>query len=182
MREACKSFLDSIIIELCLPGPTYPKPILYQILHQSIEESPKEAKRFPQALWDAVGDLSVSLSQCAICRAFEKNVRTRSLLNSSRFSTGHCWDQKARPGNSSRAICLSSTKNGLMLSYILRRLQTCLGTSRISYFRWTKQRRPQSWKTCGNTLTWYVLCHPDRVVTIQPDFEHHIRIIKLLQA
>jgi hypothetical protein len=62
VREACKSFLDSIIIELCFPGASYPRHILFQILHDSIEESPKEAKRFPQTLWDAVGDLSVSIS------------------------------------------------------------------------------------------------------------------------
>jgi hypothetical protein len=62
LRDACKSFLDSIIIELCFPRAPYPKQILYQILHDAVEESPKEAKRFPQTLWDAVGDLSVSLT------------------------------------------------------------------------------------------------------------------------
>lgn len=30
------------------------------ILQEAIEESPRDARRFPQALWDAVGDLSVS--------------------------------------------------------------------------------------------------------------------------
>jgi hypothetical protein len=37
IREACRSFLDSI------------------------EESPKDAKRFPQTLWSAIGDLSVNI-------------------------------------------------------------------------------------------------------------------------
>lgn len=60
LRDACKSFLDSIIIELCFPRAPYPKQILYQILHDAVDESPREAKRFPQMLWDAVGDLSVS--------------------------------------------------------------------------------------------------------------------------
>jgi hypothetical protein len=60
VREACRSFLDSIVIELCFPGASYPKHTLYQILHDSIEESPKDAKRFPQTLWNAVGDLSVN--------------------------------------------------------------------------------------------------------------------------
>ncbi|KAF5389386.1 hypothetical protein D9757_004247 [Collybiopsis confluens] len=60
-RRACSSFLDSIIIELCFPRAPYPKAILYQILHDAIEESPREARRFPQALWDAVGDLSVAV-------------------------------------------------------------------------------------------------------------------------
>ncbi|KAG6885905.1 hypothetical protein C0993_007923 [Termitomyces sp. T159_Od127] len=61
LREACLSFLDTIIIELCFPKPPYPKDILYQILRDAIAESPKEGKRFPQELWDAVGDLSVSI-------------------------------------------------------------------------------------------------------------------------
>jgi len=61
LRDACISFLDSIIIELCFPRAPYPKAVLYQILRDAVEESPKEAKRFPQALWDAVGDLSASL-------------------------------------------------------------------------------------------------------------------------
>jgi hypothetical protein len=60
LREACISFLDSIIIELCFPRAPYPNAVLYQILRDAVEESPKEAKRFPQALWDAVGDLSAS--------------------------------------------------------------------------------------------------------------------------
>ena len=66
LRDACKSFLDSIVIELCFPRAPYPKPILFQILHDAVEESPREAKRFPQQLWDAVGDLSVSLSCAAV--------------------------------------------------------------------------------------------------------------------
>jgi len=60
LREACVSFLDSIVIELCFPRAPYPKVILYQVLRDAVNESPKEAKRFPQALWDAVGDLSAS--------------------------------------------------------------------------------------------------------------------------
>ncbi|KAG7098800.1 hypothetical protein E1B28_000705 [Marasmius oreades] len=58
-REACRSFLDCIIIELCFPNGTYPQNVLYAILHEAVKEAPKEARRFPQALWDAVGDLAV---------------------------------------------------------------------------------------------------------------------------
>ncbi|TRM69506.1 hypothetical protein BD626DRAFT_533140 [Schizophyllum amplum] len=58
LREAGRSFLDSIIIELAFPESIYPKSILYNILHDAVEEAPREAKRFPQALWDSVGDLS----------------------------------------------------------------------------------------------------------------------------
>ncbi|KAH8107794.1 hypothetical protein BXZ70DRAFT_997460 [Cristinia sonorae] len=53
-----KSFLDSIIIELCLPDPKFPRHILYMLLQEALEESPRDAKRFQQTLWDAVGDLS----------------------------------------------------------------------------------------------------------------------------
>lgn len=61
LKDACKSFLDSIIIELCFPRVPYPKRILYHILHDAVDESPREAKKFPQSMWDAIGDLSVSL-------------------------------------------------------------------------------------------------------------------------
>lgn len=64
LKDACKSFLDSIIVELCFPRAPYPKRILYHILHDAVDESPREAKRFPQSMWDAVGDLSVSLYLC----------------------------------------------------------------------------------------------------------------------
>lgn len=33
--------------------------VLFKVLSGAIDEAPKEAKRFPQAMWDAVGDLSV---------------------------------------------------------------------------------------------------------------------------
>lgn len=59
LKKMHKSFLDSIIIELCLPNPPTPKHILFQILHEAVAEAPKEAKRFPQPLWDAVGDFAV---------------------------------------------------------------------------------------------------------------------------
>ncbi|KIM69786.1 hypothetical protein SCLCIDRAFT_1208320 [Scleroderma citrinum Foug A] len=61
LKDACKSFMDSIIIELCFPGAPYPKRILFQVLHDAVDECPREAKRFPQKMWDAVGDLSVTL-------------------------------------------------------------------------------------------------------------------------
>ncbi|GBE81159.1 hypothetical protein SCP_0308850 [Sparassis crispa] len=59
LKAVHKSFLDSIIVELCLPESAIPRQVLYQILHEAIEESPRDAKLFPQAVWDAVGDLSV---------------------------------------------------------------------------------------------------------------------------
>jgi hypothetical protein len=60
LKAAGKSFIDSIILELAFPRAPYPMTVLYQILREAVDESPKEAKRFPQALWDAVGDLSVA--------------------------------------------------------------------------------------------------------------------------
>ncbi|KAF7980729.1 hypothetical protein HWV62_36739 [Athelia sp. TMB] len=61
LKAACKSFLDSIVLELAFPEAPYPTAVLYQILHEAADESPRETKRFPQELWDAVGDLSVTV-------------------------------------------------------------------------------------------------------------------------
>ncbi|KZT72233.1 hypothetical protein DAEQUDRAFT_723437 [Daedalea quercina L-15889] len=59
LKSVHKSFIDSLIVELCLPQSPIPRQILLQILHEAITESPREAKKFPQAVWDAMGDLSV---------------------------------------------------------------------------------------------------------------------------
>ncbi|KDQ57640.1 hypothetical protein JAAARDRAFT_35330 [Jaapia argillacea MUCL 33604] len=61
LRAAYRSFLDSIIIELARPQSEFPRHILYSILRDAVDESPREAKRFPQLLWDAVGDLSFAV-------------------------------------------------------------------------------------------------------------------------
>jgi len=61
LKAMHKSFLDSIVVELCLPNSKYSKQILLQLLDEAATESPKETKRFPQALWDAVGDFSVGV-------------------------------------------------------------------------------------------------------------------------
>ncbi|KAH9942511.1 uncharacterized protein BXZ73DRAFT_88059 [Epithele typhae] len=58
LKTVHKSFLDSIVVELCLPNSPIPRPVLYQLLSETVEESPKETKQFSQAVWDAVGDLS----------------------------------------------------------------------------------------------------------------------------
>ncbi|KAJ7902148.1 hypothetical protein B0H14DRAFT_1271645 [Mycena olivaceomarginata] len=69
LKDAGKSFLDSIILELCFPRAPYPMTVLYEILREAVDESPKDAKRFPQALWDAVGDLSESVQLQALLEA-----------------------------------------------------------------------------------------------------------------
>lgn len=61
IRDAYRSFLDSIIIELALPSSQAPKRVLFMILHEAVDEAPREARRFPQQVWDAFGDLSVGL-------------------------------------------------------------------------------------------------------------------------
>ncbi|KDQ27753.1 hypothetical protein PLEOSDRAFT_1024380, partial [Pleurotus ostreatus PC15] len=61
IKDACKSFIDSIVIELCFPEGPYPTGVLFQLLHDAVEEAPHHAKRFPQALWDSVGDLAISV-------------------------------------------------------------------------------------------------------------------------
>ena len=62
LKAMHKSFLDSIVVELCLPNSKYSKQIILQLLDEATTESRKDRKRFPQALWDAVGDLSVGIS------------------------------------------------------------------------------------------------------------------------
>ena len=59
LREACLSFTDSIIVELCFPRPSFPRDILFSLLRDAVEETPKETRRFPQVFWDAIGDFSV---------------------------------------------------------------------------------------------------------------------------
>jgi hypothetical protein len=61
LRDAYKSYVGSIVIELCLPNSKYPKYILARILEDATEEAPRETKCFPQALFDALGDLSVNI-------------------------------------------------------------------------------------------------------------------------
>ncbi|KAF7321790.1 hypothetical protein MKEN_00700800 [Mycena kentingensis (nom. inval.)] len=58
LKAAGKSFIDSIILEICFPAGKYPLMFLMQLLHEGVDEAPRDAKRFPQTLWDALGDLS----------------------------------------------------------------------------------------------------------------------------
>jgi len=67
LRDAYKSYVDSIVIELCLPNSQYPKYILTRILEDATQEAPREKKRFPQALFDALGDLAVKKFILTLC-------------------------------------------------------------------------------------------------------------------
>jgi hypothetical protein len=101
LREACLSFLDSIIIELCFPRAPYPKAILYQILRDAVHESPKEAKRFPQALWDAVGDLSARFTPLRVytrlLTTFQVSVQLQQLLEAPLLGPqGGTWKNSPR--------------------------------------------------------------------------------------
>lgn len=60
LRQAHRSFIDSIVLELVLPNSPYPPYILMTLLRNAIDECRKEESRFSQALWDAIGDFSVS--------------------------------------------------------------------------------------------------------------------------
>ncbi|KIY44417.1 hypothetical protein FISHEDRAFT_30122, partial [Fistulina hepatica ATCC 64428] len=62
LKEAGRSFIDSIIIELAFPQSPYPRAILYQILRDASDESFRDSKRFSQAVWDAVGVLSDAIA------------------------------------------------------------------------------------------------------------------------
>ncbi|KAF8199716.1 hypothetical protein BJ912DRAFT_950065 [Pholiota molesta] len=63
LRDAAEFFLDSIFIELCFPQGQYPQAVLYRILRDAVNEfsQARRTKRFPPALWNAVGDLFISL-------------------------------------------------------------------------------------------------------------------------
>jgi hypothetical protein len=58
-KSAGTSYMDSLFLEISFPNPRYPAQVLYSLLHDAIDEAPKEAKRFPQKLYDALGDHSV---------------------------------------------------------------------------------------------------------------------------
>ncbi|KAL5485099.1 hypothetical protein ACEPAI_7741 [Sanghuangporus weigelae] len=58
IKRMYKSFLDSAIIELCLPGSKFSPQALYFCLHTTQEETPRLLRRCPQLMWDAVGDLA----------------------------------------------------------------------------------------------------------------------------
>ncbi|KAG9049466.1 hypothetical protein FS837_010159, partial [Tulasnella sp. UAMH 9824] len=55
---AMKSLIDTVVMELIFPESEYPPHILFAILSEALETSPKENKRFSQRLFDAIGDLS----------------------------------------------------------------------------------------------------------------------------
>jgi hypothetical protein len=74
LRAAYKSYVDSIVIELCLPNSQYPKYILARILEDATQEDPREKERFPQALFDALGDLSVSAHMVSASPLLTKDV------------------------------------------------------------------------------------------------------------
>ncbi|KZT41514.1 hypothetical protein SISSUDRAFT_1117652 [Sistotremastrum suecicum HHB10207 ss-3] len=61
IRSAHRSFVDAVVLEIILPDSQYPRHVLFECLHEAIEESPIDGKRFPQLLWDAIGDLAVTV-------------------------------------------------------------------------------------------------------------------------
>ena len=69
VKEIHKSFIDAIVIEICFPGSPIPGTILLHILREATEESPRDAKCFPQVMWDSVGNFSVraTLSDVSAC-------------------------------------------------------------------------------------------------------------------
>ena len=69
VRAITSSFLDSIVIELLFPESKFPEAVLYQLLQDVLRESPNQAKRFTSAMWNAVGDLSVSVQLQSILEA-----------------------------------------------------------------------------------------------------------------
>lgn len=80
LKSMHKSFLDSIVVELCLPQSPIPKQILLNILSEAIDETPRDAKRFPQALWDAMGDLAVRMNFALLCHFVSQHFRLQSTV------------------------------------------------------------------------------------------------------
>lgn len=79
VRPVYKSFMDSIVMELCLPDSEFSVNALIYCLHMVQEESPRETKRCPQAMWDAISALSVSIKK--IFRSSCAHVTDRMHLN-----------------------------------------------------------------------------------------------------
>lgn len=155
LREACISFLDSIVIELCFPRAPYPKVVLYQILRDAVAESPKEAKRFPQALWDAVGDLSAgaSFSRVHTCLLTILPV-FRFRFNFNNYWEHHYLALKVMLGKAPLAPqCLRVMTLGLMLSLTPRRRLGSTLISRTSFFLLTRPKTNLSSRICGSMST-----------------------------
>lgn len=146
LRDVCKSFLDSIIIELCFPQAPYPKSVLYQILHDAVEESPREAKRFPQSLWDSIGDLSVSLpilwlvEYGAIYSIHDRiSCPRRIRWNYKNYLRGHYSE---RNGKAFRARCPWNTSTGLTRKLILKGHPWYIPTTKILFIPWKDPKIP----------------------------------------
>jgi hypothetical protein len=86
LKELYKSYIDSIVIELILPSSRYPVHILVALLRNCFEEAPKDADRITQAMYDAMGDLCVSLLAWSLIFA---NGMARSLSNALTWSKVH---------------------------------------------------------------------------------------------
>lgn len=63
LRQAHKSFIDAIVLEIALPNSQYPPHILMTLLREAVDECKREEVRFSQVLWDAIGDFSVGFSE-----------------------------------------------------------------------------------------------------------------------
>ena len=61
LKNLYKSYIDSIVVEFTLPSSRYPVHVLVALLRNCLEEAPKDADRITQAMFDAMGDLCVSL-------------------------------------------------------------------------------------------------------------------------
>ncbi|GJJ06380.1 hypothetical protein Clacol_000571 [Clathrus columnatus] len=61
LRQAHKSFIDAIVLELTLPNSQYPPYVLMTLLRDATDECKKEETRFSQTLWDAIGDFATTI-------------------------------------------------------------------------------------------------------------------------
>ena len=151
LKHVHKSFLDSLIVELCLPNSPIPKLVLYQLLSETVEESPREAKQFSQAVWDAVGDLSVGSFVRTIFHRYTAHgvAIARPLSNCSPCWRAFCLGRRARPGKRKPADYPSPTKHGSTRRSSLKRPLAAGCHSRTSSILWTRRKRKPLLTQCG---------------------------------
>lgn len=118
LKRVHKSYIDSIVVEIGLPGSPIPKGVLLHILRDAVDETPKDAKLFPQLLWDALGDLSVSLSRALYSSGTRcsgpviLNVIRRSQCSCLIYSSRRFWMRRGKPGRRIPPRCLTTMKLG----------------------------------------------------------------------
>jgi hypothetical protein len=150
LREGYRSYIDSIVIELCLPNSRYPKYILARILEDATQEAPREKRRFPQVLFDALGDLAVSAHALPHPQQSDFSYVIRLHCNCKRRSKHRFSVHKASNGGRNLAPYQKSSACGSEPSLSPRMPRNNLAVISASSFLWRKRSRVASWTLCGH--------------------------------